>query len=343
MKILITGGAGVFGRALITHLAHAGYHDLVSLDIAPLPRTLTTKAQDLHGDIRDRKAVRAAIKGADIVIHSAAALPSYTPKEIHSIDVDGTRILLEEARAGSVARFIHISTGAVYGIPARLPSIEGDERLAYDPYNTAKIEAELACEEHRGFGMPVTILRPKSFLGPGRLGLFGILFEWANEGHHFPVIGSGLVPYQFLHVNDLCVATAIALHHSAANDDFNIATPNYTTIREDFQAVLEAAGHGKRIISLPLKPATLALQTLEKLHLSPVYRRLYLRLVSGSYVDTQKARDVLGFSARYSNKEALVETYKWYAANRLELNQKVGVNHTSLWRQGALRLGKAVF
>lgn len=343
MKILITGGSGVFGRALIAHLAHAGYHDLVSLDIAPLPRALTTKARDIRGDIRDPKAVRSALKGADIVIHSAAALPSYTPQDIHSIDVDGTLTLLEQARAGSVARFIHISTGAVYGIPERLPSIEGDARLAYDSYNTAKIKAELACEQHRDMGMPVTILRPKSFLGPGRLGLFGILFEWAHEGHNFPVIGSGRVPYQFLHVNDLCLATEIALHHSAANDAFNIASHRYTTIREDFQSVLDAAGHGKQIISLPLKPATLALQVLEKLHLSPVYRRLYLRLVSGSYVDTQKARDVLGFGARYSNKEALVETYQWYTANRSDLNRKAGVSHTSLWRQGALRLGKAVF
>lgn len=231
---------------------------------------------------------------------------------------------------------------AVYGIPDKVPSFEDDERRPYDAYNTAKIEAEVACEDFRRKGLEVVILRPKSFLGPGRLGLFGMLFEWAYEGHHFPVIGSGDVPYQFLHVGDLCIATEIAMQHPLANDTFNIAAHKFTTVREDFQAVLDAAGYGKRIIALPLKPATILLQALEAARLSPVYKRLYLKLVSGSYVETTKARDLLGFSARYSNQDALVETYRWYCENRPKINKETGVSHTSLWKQGALRLGKAV-
>ncbi|TNM59896.1 NAD-dependent epimerase/dehydratase family protein [Aliirhizobium smilacinae] len=342
MTVLITGGAGVFGRAMINYLFDRGYRDIRSLDIAPLPQMLATKVHEIRGDIRNLYDVRIAMQSVDFVIHAAAALPSYKNEEIFSIDVLGTKTLLHQALASNVKRFIHLSSTAVYGVPDKVPSSEEDERLPYDAYNSAKIEAELACEEYRQIGLQVAILRPKAFLGPGRLGLFGMLFEWAYEGHHFPVVGSGEVPYQFLHVSDLCAVTDLAMQHPCANDTFNIAAHEFTTVREDFQAVLDAAGHGKRIIPLPLRPAAFILQALEATRLSPVYKRLYLKLVSGSYVETAKAKDILGFSARYSNKDALLETYRWYCDNRPSLSKETGVSHTSLWKQGALRIGKTV-
>ena len=141
----------------------------------------------------------------DIVVHTAAALPLYKPDIIFSTDVEGTRILLESAKAQDVKRFIHISSTAVYGIPDHHPLKEDDKLDGVGPYGKAKILAEEECLKFRKDGMcvPITPI-PKSFIGPERLGVFDLLFDWAKDGKGFPMIGNGKNRYQLLDVEDLC-------------------------------------------------------------------------------------------------------------------------------------------
>ena len=139
-------------------------------------------------------------------MHTAAALPLYKPEDIYSTDIDGTRNLLEAAEENKIKRFIHISSTAVYGIPDHHPLLESDKLDGVGPYGKAKILAEEECLKFREKGMCVPILRPKSFIGPERLGVFDLLFDWAQDAKGFPMIGNGKNRYQLLDVEDLCQA-----------------------------------------------------------------------------------------------------------------------------------------
>lgn len=340
MRVLVTGGSGVLGVNLVRQLEADRDTEIVALDLQPFPAS--TRALTIRGDIRDRPTVERAMADADVVVHCAAALPSYPTPTVRSVDVDGTRVLLETAARRPVRRFVHISSTAVYGVPDQMPSREDDPPNPTDAYSLAKIEAEALCAEFRRRGMCVPVLRPKTFIGPERLGLFSLLFECAYEGRRFPVLGSGNVRYQFLHVLDLCQAIQLALTapEAAANDVYNIAAAEYRTLREDFQAVLDEAGHGRRIVGLPAAPALALLRLLDACNASPLYGRLYRKLTSDSYVSIEKARRRLGYAPQHSNRSALLDAYRWYVANIAGRPAPVGRTHRHRWRMGALRLAK---
>jgi nucleoside-diphosphate-sugar epimerase len=317
-----------------------------SLDIAPFDYPdVRERVRVVAGDIRDRDAVDRAIEGADAVVHTAAALPLYTPEEIYSTDVVGTRIVFDAAEAKGIERAVHISSTAVYGIPDHHPICEDDRLEGVGPYGQAKIQAETIALEARGRGMIVPILRPKSFIGPERLGVFSLLYDWAQEGRGFPVLGNGRNRYQLLDVEDLCEAIwlVLTLPREHVNDTFNIGAAEFGTIREDYQAVLDAAGHGKSIVGIPAAPAIAALRLLEKLGVSPLYKWVYETAAKDSFVSIEKAQRQLGWQPTYSNREALLRNFAWYRAHQAEFADQEGISHRAPWKQGALSLAKRVF
>jgi nucleoside-diphosphate-sugar epimerase len=344
MKVLVTGGSGFLGINLIRYLLKKNF-DIVSLDIAEFDYPEKNEIEIIKGDIRDRATVRKALEGVSAVVHSAMALPLYKEEEILTTGIDGTRILLEESEKAGVERFVHISSTAVYGIPDHHPIKETDRLDGVGPYGKAKVEAEKICEEFRSKGMCIPVLRPKSFIGPERLGVFALLYDWAYTGHNFPMIGKGNNRYQLLDIEDLCEAIykTLTLEKEKVNDTFNIGAKEFTTMKEDYQAVLDAAGYGKKIISLPEKPVIFTLRILEKLKLSPLYKWVYETASKDSFVAIEKAEKQLGFTPKYSNKDALLRNYKWYVENIESFKGKQGVSHRVPWKQGILALAKLFF
>ena len=344
MLFLITGGAGFLGINLARFLLARG-HAVRSLDIAPFDYPERCAVEAIEGDIRDPAAVEVAIAGVDLVVHCAAALPLYRPEEIFSIDVGGTRLLLESAQAHQVGRFVHISSTAVYGIPDHHPIHEDDRLQGVGPYGEAKIRAEQVCVAFRAKSMCVPILRPKSFVGPERLGVFEILYDWAYEGRNFPVLGSGNNLYQLLDVEDLCRAIYLCAtgDRDVVNDTFNVGAKRFGTMREDFQAVLDHAGHSGRIIGFPEQPVIWTLRLLEWARLSPLYKWVYETAAKDSFVSIERIESRLGFVPQYSNQDALIRNYEWYLANRDKFRGTSGISHRVPWRQGILRLAKHFF
>jgi nucleoside-diphosphate-sugar epimerase len=341
---LITGGAGFLGINLVRHLLARG-HAVRSLDIAPFDYPEQSAIEVVDGDIRERATVDHAMAGIDIVVHSAAALPLYSRAEIFSTDVAGTRTVVEGARAHGVRRFIQISTTAVYGVPDHHPIHEDDRLTGVGPYGEAKIAAEQACLKLRADGVIVPILRPKSFVGPERLGVFELLYDWASEGRNFPVLGRGDNRYQLLDVADLCTAVELCATRAPelVNDTFNVGAREFGTIREDFQAVLDHAGHGKRVVGLPARPVIAVLKALERLRLSPLYQWVYETAARDSFVSIERIGERLGFVPRYSNREALIRNYDWYIGNRERFKGRTGISHRVPWKQGILRLARHAF
>jgi nucleoside-diphosphate-sugar epimerase len=343
-RVFITGGAGFLGINLTRYLLTRG-HQVVSYDIAPFDYPERNQIHEVTGDIRDVDALYRAMNGCDLVVHTAAALPLYSPDDIRTTDLDGTRNVLEAAKRRSIKRVIHISSTAVYGIPDHHPLFENDQLVGVGPYGEAKVEAERICESYRANGMIVPILRPKSFVGPERLGVFALLYDWAKDGHGFPMIGSGNNRYQFLDVEDLCQAIYLCatLDDATVNDTFNVGAKEFTTMREDYQAVLDEAGFGKKIAPLPAAPVIWTLRFLEALKLSPLYKWVYETAVTDSFVSIEKAEKQLGYKPLFSNKQALIRNYHWYVANLNTFANASGVSHRVPWKQGILGIAKRFF
>ena len=340
MKIAITGGAGFLGINLTRHLLSAG-HAVSVIDREMFDYGELSRIEFLQGDIRKAADLDRAFRGCDYVVHAAAALPLHSSSEIYSVDVIGTRMVFEAAVRAGVAGVVHISSTAVYGVPKHHPIMEDDELVGVGPYGKAKIEAEHIAESFRNV-FPVSILRPKSFIGPERLGVFAILFDWADSGANFPIPGKGENLYQYLDVSDLCSAIELCIDnsHQTANDTFNIAAEEFSTFKGDFQSVLDLAGKGKRVISIPAHPAIWILRLLDKLGLSPLYSWVYETAVKDSFVSIDKAKTKLGFEPRYSNQMALARNFDWYRAAKSGFAGKDGKTHRVPWKQGVLRFAK---
>ena len=343
--VLVTGGAGFLGINLIRFLLARGV-EVTSLDIAEFNYDdVRDQVRIFDGDIRDQAAVQLALSGCDAVVHCAAALPLYPPDVIYTTDVSGTRIVLQSARDAGIERVVHISSTAVYGIPDHHPLVEDDRLEGVGPYGQAKIQAEMIALDERARGLTVPILRPKSFVGPERLGVFSLLYDWALDGHNFPMLGMGHNRYQLLDVEDLCSAIwlCLTLPSKRVNDTFNIGAKEFATMREDYQAVLDAAGHGKRVVGLPATPAILTLRALEKVHLSPLYKWIYETASKDSFVSIDKARRFLGWEPNYSNQDALLRNFEWFRKNKDQFGSASGISHRVPWGQGALGLAKRIF
>ena len=338
MRWSISGGAGFLGLHLSRRLLADG-HDVRTLDVVPLDdEELERSVEELRGDVRDLDSVRKLVDGADVVVHAAAALPIQASRSsIRSVNVGGTENVLRAGNDAGVRRVVFISSTAVYGVPEKHPIEEDDPLVGVGSYGESKIDAEALC---RVAAVETTIVRPKTFIGPERLGVFEILFDWIREGRRIYTLGKGENRYQLLAVEDLVDAIVRAGQEpSAARETFNVGATEFGTVRFDLQALIDHAGSASRLQPVPVKPAEIALRALELLRVSPLAEWHYKTAHKDSFVDVTKARRLLGWQPRLSNRDALIETYDWYLANRGRVGA-AGVTHRVPWNQQALGLLK---
>ncbi|MDX6368686.1 MAG: hypothetical protein QOG93_188 [Gaiellaceae bacterium] len=334
----ISGGAGFLGLHLARRLLADG-HQVRTLDVVPLDDPgLEAAVEERRGDVRDRDAVARLVAGADVVVHAAAALPIQASRNtIRSVNVGGTENVLRASDEAGVRRVVFISSTAVYGVPEKHPIEEDDPLVGVGWYGESKIDAEGLC---RVAAVETTIVRPKTFIGPERLGVFEILFDWIREGRRIYTLGKGNNRYQLLAVEDLVDAIVRAGQEpKAARETFNIGATEFDTVRADLQGLIDHAGSASRLRPVPVKPAEIALRGLELLRVSPLAEWHYKTAHRDSFVDVTKAQSLLGWEPRLSNRDALIETYDWYLANRGRVGG-AGVTHRVPWNQQALGLLK---
>ena len=338
----ISGGAGFLGLHLARRLLDAG-HEVRTLDLVPLGEP-GLDVRELRGDIRDEAACRELVDGARILVHAAAALPIRGGREeIRSVNVDGTLTLLSAAAEARVKRVVFVSSTAVYGVPEKHPIEEDDLLQGVGHYGESKILAEEVCRAFMSRGLECVIVRPKTFIGPERLGVFEILFDWIREGRRIYVLGDGSNRYQLLAVADLVEAIVLAASRRAARGQtLNIGAKEFGTVRSDLQALIDHAGSSSRLTPVPARPAEAILRGLELARLSPLAEWHYKTAHRDSFVDVSRAEHVLGWTPRLSNAEALIETYDWYLAHRGEVTGAAGVTHRVPWNQRALGVLKKV-
>lgn len=331
-RVLITGGTGFLGVHLARRFLKEQW-EVTLFDLAPLDATdLQGKVKTIQGNIQNRKEIENAIKDHDYIVHAAAALPiQRTKKAIYGVNIDGTKNVLAAALRHRVKRLVFISTTAVYGVPKHLPEREDSPLDPIGYYGESKVAAENLCLEAEQNGLEVNIIRPKTFLGPERLGVFSLWFEAIYNGHRIFILGNGNNKYQLLAVEDVVDAVYKALTAPVHGEIFNIGAKQFQTWRKDLEAIIKHEKSSSKVTGLPVLPSQVALRFLELAQLSPLSAWHYMTMPVPSYVATDKAEKLLGWKATQSNQELLLTSYLWYKQNRNNILNRKGKTHRVGW------------
>jgi nucleoside-diphosphate-sugar epimerase len=303
-----------------------------------LDAVLPAGVEKIRADIRDADAVERACEGVEVVHHNVALVPLAKDKEaFFAVNEGGTKNLLDAAKKQKVRKVVSMSSSAVYGAPASNP-VDDDTPLAPgEDYGKAKLAAETLCRQYAKEGVDVTIIRPRTIMGHGRLGIMQILFEWIRQGRNIPVLGKGDNVYQFVHSDDLASA-CLAAAARPGPATYNVGTDRFGTMRETLEALVLHAGTGSRVVSVPAAPATAMMKVTSRIGVSPLGAYHALMYAKSMYFDlTRTKRELSPWTPKFSNVEMFKDSYDWYLRHRDEvLNRKDASHHRSPVRQGVL-------
>ena len=336
---LVTGGSGFLGNLIARRLAARGERVKV-LDIWEDPAR-PKEIEFVPCDIRDREGVRRALSGVQVVHHNAALVPlTKSGDRFQEVNVVGSRIAAEEAARAGVRAFIHMSSSAIFGVPDRCPITEATPLRPAEIYGRAKLAGEQAVREVcRRANLPLIVIRPRTILGEGRLGIFQILFQWIREGRNVYVIGSGDGLFQFVHAHDLMDAYLLALDHGQPGV-YNVGAEKFGSVRQALENLIAYAHSPSKVKSLPAGLTRLTLQSLDWLGLSPLAPWHYLTYHKPFHFEVSNLL-AMGWRPRYSNDEMFRESYDWFIAHYDRLAAaKAGSAHRRPVKEGLLWLLK---
>jgi dTDP-glucose 4,6-dehydratase len=309
LPLLVTGGCGFIGsnftrylletdpQATIVNfdqLTYAG--NLANLnDVGSDPRYRFVK-----GDIGDREAVQAAVRGGVTGIINFAA-ESHVDRSILDsgpfvrTNVLGTQVLLDVAREFSVPRFLQVSTDEVYGSLGRTGLFTEDTPLAPNsPYAASKAAADLLVRSYvHTFGLPAVITRCSNNYGPFQFPekIIPLFITNLLRDQPIPVYGDGLNVRDWIHVQDHCAAIDLVFRKGRAGEVYNIGGRCERTNLELTHALLKAVG----------KPDSLIHYVKDR----PGHDRRYA-------IDSAKVEHELGWRPRVAFDEGLCQTVRWY-------------------------------
>jgi nucleoside-diphosphate-sugar epimerase len=334
---VVTGGSGYFGSLLVGSLVRQGrpvrVFDLNDADDRPAQVAFE------QGDVRDPDACRRACEGADVVFHCVAQVPLANDSALFwGVNRDGTRNLLRAAADAGVRKVVYTSSSAVFGVPDVYPIMPDTPPSPAEEYGRAKLAGEALCHEFAGRGLDVTVVRPRTIMGHGRLGIMQIVFEWVAQGRNVFVLGRGDNPYQFVHSDDLADACLRAAERPGFAV-YNVGAERFGTMRETLEDLVRHARTGSKVRSLPYRPAVAAMKLTNRLGVSPLAS--YHWLVYGRAVafDVALPKAELGWAPRWSNAEMFIQSYEWYLENRERILAEKGRSpHRSAVKEGVLKL-----
>lgn len=306
--VLVTGGAGFLGAHVVDAFVRAG-RPVRLLDLVPPARPLAG-VEWLQGSVCDGALVERAVQGADSVVHAAFASPRQDPEAMRRVNVDATRQLFEAAVRAGVRRFVLISSTIVDKPPRRHPFLAGAGLSRLDDYRASRLDAErwLLAQP----GPAVAAVRPKTFLGPGKVGAFAMIFDAIRRGEAVPLLGPGDNRYQLLDVRDMAQGIVL-LEASDAAGVFQFGATGYASVAEDLAALCAHAGTGARLVRVPAPLARLALRAIELAGMVPLSEwHAFSAERRDGVVDTRRAQQELGWQPARSNAQALTEAYDAY-------------------------------
>ncbi|HTT03856.1 MAG TPA: NAD(P)-dependent oxidoreductase [Steroidobacteraceae bacterium] len=323
MKLLITGGTGFIGSRLALEARSRGLEVTVagqvktSAERARHAELLGRGVQIDQGPLQDSTYAQSLVRGCDAVIHLAAAQHEANVPDAYfeTVNVIGTRKLLEASREAGVQRFVYGSTIGVYGDAAGGTLDESSPPRPVNIYGRTKLAAEGEVSSFAS-SLPTTIIRISETYGPADFRLLK-LFRALDRGR-FLIIGAGTNLHQLIHVRDLVRALLLAMEHPAAvGQTVVVAGAQAMTTRDMVTQVARALGRPVPALHAPLWPFLLLAGGLELMcrpfGIQPPLHRRRLDFFRKSFVfDTSKAHSVLGFSPQIAFSDGAAETAAWY-------------------------------
>jgi nucleoside-diphosphate-sugar epimerase len=338
-RVLITGGSGYFGSLLRDRLKERGRRVRI-FDVADADDR-GGDVEFVKGDIRDEARVREACADCAEIYHCVAQVPLAKDRHLfESVNIQGTENLLKAAQAMAARKVIYVSSSAIFGVPKANPVTERTTPTPAEAYGRAKLEGETLCAKYAKLGLDVSVIRPRTIMGHGRLGIFQILFEWIRTGYNVPVFGRGDNVYQFVHADDLAEACILAAGR-AGGATYNCGTDRFGTMREVLEHLCAHAKTGSKVRSVPMGPAVAMMNVTSALGLSPLGPYHALMYGRSLYFDITKAKTELGWQPKFSSNEMFVDSYEWYLKNREKILATHGASHhRSAVKQGVLGIIK---
>ncbi|MBI1797740.1 MAG: NAD-dependent epimerase/dehydratase family protein [Candidatus Eisenbacteria bacterium] len=321
MRILVTGGTGFTGTALVRRLIQEG-HDVVALDYKEGLQcdALRAMGATVHiGTVTDAEAVDRCMAGVEVVHHLAAAFRELNVPEqyYYDVNVNGTRTVLDAAVNHGVKRFIYCSTCGVHGNVARPPAGEDAPITPADYYQRTKYEAEPIVLEYHRRGLPCVILRPAAIYGPGDPERFFMIFKRAKTGT-FPMFGNGRTLYHPLYVDNLVDAFLLVQQPGVGDGKaYLIADEEYWPIEEIVIRVGRALGRPLAIKHYPVMPLVIAGHIFETICkpfkiTPPIFPRRVDWYRQNRAFDISRAKREIGYRPAIGLDEGLKRTAAWY-------------------------------
>lgn len=328
---LVTGGAGFVGCQIVRGLLQRG-HRVRVLDLLP-QASLNEEVEYIQGSILDRQILERAISGVDAVHHIAAAVPLVGSNQIfQAVNIQGTQEIAEVSLRHKVRHFNYMSSSAIYGLvdPQSCPIYETQIANPFEPYGKSKLKGEKIVQEvFVSTDTTYSILRPRTVIGPGRLGIFELLFNWIYFNKKIFLIGNGKNKLQLIHVDDLANACILASEKQVTGI-FNLGTDRFETLAELIQQVCLRAGSSSQLQPIPVTLAQLSLAILEGLKLVPFGAWHYRTFHRDYYFDISSAQKRLGWQPEFSNLEMMEEAYNWYTKNRIQRATTASVHNSPM-------------
>jgi nucleoside-diphosphate-sugar epimerase len=283
---------------------------------------------------------RSAVEGIDVVYHNVAQVPLARDEHLlRTVNVDGTRLLLDAARDAGVDKVVHTSSSAVFGVPERNPVLPTDVPKPGEAYGHAKLAAEWACLDAAARGQAVSIVRPRTILGHGRLGIFGILFDWIADGADPVVLGRGDNRYQFVHADDLAEA---CIREATADGPaiLNVGAGDVHTMADTLRSLCAYADTGARVRALPAGATAAAMRIGSRLGVLPFAPYHWLMYARSMWFDTEHVGERLGWRPIRSTPDMFAESFDWFLENRAGTESAEASHHRRSTRQGVLAVAK---
>ena len=296
MKALITGGSGFFGEVLIRELLSKKI-ECISFDKNEMSDSnIKGKIISYKGDIRNTEDIEKCFQNIDLVFHCVAQVPLAKKKrEFKEVNINGTKNILDLSLKYNVKKFIFLSSSAIYGIPSSNPVTRTTSPNPLESYGKTKLIAENLCNDFVKKNLNVSIIRPRTIMGHGRLGIFTILFDWIIKGNNIPVFDGGNNIYQFIHAKDLANACYLASIKNEP-DLFNIGADKFSTMKNVLENLCKYANTKSKVKSLPSKYFKILMKISSLLNLSPLGDYHSIMYGKTIYFDTTSPR---GFMLKF--------------------------------------------
>ncbi len=311
-RVLVTGGAGTIGRAVVRRLLREDRWQVRVADHREVPDWMGQRCEISLGDLRDHDTARQAAEGCSQVIHLAAIVGGIAnfhklPYTLTEVNNALTGSLVSASIERRIERFVYVSSSMVFERATQFPTTEAhllECPAPHSAYGFSKLAGEVYTRAaHDQLGLRYTICRPFNAYGPGELpdrdepGIAHVVPDLIAKSladqRPLQIFGSGAQTRTLTHVDDIADGIVSAMESDAGeNQDFNISNSEELTVAEIAALIWEACGHDR---------AELEFEQLPSFQVD-VQRR---------WPSVEKARELLGWEARVELRDGIADTVSW--------------------------------